>query len=285
MEMVCRQTATRRRVGVGENEGEEEDGEGGEEEEDDADDEGEEEVATYDFAKFNAHGGAGDGLGGAGAGVGAVKDSDDMIDMYKEWVAKYPLISIEDPFDRKDWDSFFRLKSALEERGGEGGDDDEIGEGEGEATGESEGVEEGDAAAQPLPPVGGDDTCVFQIVGDELLVGAEEIMKACDENQVNTMTLELGKRPTVSQNIAVCSQVQDQGWGVIVSSRPGEATDCFMADFAVGMQTGQIKAGGLQHAENTSKYNQLLRIASAPSAPPYAGPDFRRQDGVTSSSS
>ncbi|XP_010557227.1 PREDICTED: cytosolic enolase 3 [Tarenaya hassleriana] len=32
------------------------------------------------------------------------KSGDDMIDMYKELCAEYPIISIEDPFDREDWE-------------------------------------------------------------------------------------------------------------------------------------------------------------------------------------
>ena len=54
----------------------------------------------------------------------------------------------------------------------------------------------------------------------------------------------------------------------------------FMADFAVGVQAGQIKVGGLFHAENTDKYNQLLRLASSAAPPPFAGPDFRNKDSI-----
>jgi len=200
--------------------------------------------------------------------------------MYKDWCGRFPIISLEDPFDRKDWESFFRLKSALED-GGEGSGEDEDGEAAAAAEG-GEGGEEGGAAAavRKLEPVGGDEQCMVQIVGDELIVGAADITKATDEHQINTMTLELGKRPSVTENIATCSQVQEQGWGVIVSARAGETDDTFAADFAIGMQAGQFKAGGLNSAGSIAKYNQLLRVASGADAPRYAGPNFRKQDSV-----
>merc|ERR1712045_844881 len=32
---------------------------------------------------------------------------------YKEWITKYPMISIEDPFDQDDWDSYNILQKEL----------------------------------------------------------------------------------------------------------------------------------------------------------------------------
>merc|ERR1711988_1856243 len=34
------------------------------------------------------------------------KTADQLIDYYKNWIAKYPLVSIEDPFDQDDWDAY-----------------------------------------------------------------------------------------------------------------------------------------------------------------------------------
>ena len=42
--------------------------------------------------------------------------------------------------------------------------------------------------------------------------------------------------------------------------RSGETEDCFIADLAVGLATGQIKTGAPCRSERLSKYNQLLRI-------------------------
>jgi len=39
--------------------------------------------------------------------------SDEMIAMYKQWVAAYPLVSLEDPLDEEDWDGFVKITKAL----------------------------------------------------------------------------------------------------------------------------------------------------------------------------
>ena len=44
---------------------------------------------------------------------GKVLTSDDMVEMYKELVAKYPIISIEDGMGEHDWDGFLKLTEAI----------------------------------------------------------------------------------------------------------------------------------------------------------------------------
>ena len=41
------------------------------------------------------------------------KTSDEMIDMYEEWIAKYPIISIEDGLDEEDWEGWKKLTERL----------------------------------------------------------------------------------------------------------------------------------------------------------------------------
>jgi len=50
------------------------------------------------------------------------------------------------------------------------------------------------------------------------------------------------------------------GWAAIVSHRSGETEDTTIADLAVGLNTGLIKAGAPCRSERTAKYNRLLRI-------------------------
>jgi enolase len=46
----------------------------------------------------------------------------------------------------------------------------------------------------------------------------------------------------------------------VVSHRSGETEDHFIADLAVAVNGGQIKAGSLSRSDRLAKYNQLLRI-------------------------
>merc|ERR1719201_2831981 len=41
------------------------------------------------------------------------KTSDEMIGIYKEWIAKYPFVSIEDPFDQDDWENYAELMKKM----------------------------------------------------------------------------------------------------------------------------------------------------------------------------
>jgi len=50
------------------------------------------------------------------------------------------------------------------------------------------------------------------------------------------------------------------GWMQIISHRSGETEDTTIADLAVALNTGQIKAGAPGRSERVAKYNRLLRI-------------------------
>jgi enolase len=47
---------------------------------------------------------------------------------------------------------------------------------------------------------------------------------------------------------------------VVVSHRSGETEDTTIADLAVALNVGQIKAGAPCRSDRVAKYNQLLRI-------------------------
>ncbi|MDN5569933.1 MAG: phosphopyruvate hydratase [Propionibacteriaceae bacterium] len=44
---------------------------------------------------------------------GAKKSSDEMIEIYADWIAKYPLVSIEDPLNEEDWDGWKKFTTEL----------------------------------------------------------------------------------------------------------------------------------------------------------------------------
>mmetsp|Transcript_4741 Transcript_4741/g.15293 ORF Transcript_4741/g.15293 Transcript_4741/m.15293 type:complete len:707 (-) Transcript_4741:712-2832(-) len=41
------------------------------------------------------------------------KTSDEMITYYKDWMAKYPFVSIEDPFDQDDWEAYSKFQAEV----------------------------------------------------------------------------------------------------------------------------------------------------------------------------
>merc|ERR1712226_676884 len=47
-----------------------------------------------------------------GGSPAMLKTADEMISYYQEWFAKYPFVSIEDPFDQDDWEAYAEFQSA-----------------------------------------------------------------------------------------------------------------------------------------------------------------------------
>jgi len=41
------------------------------------------------------------------------KSSDEMIALYKDWFARYPFVSIEDPFDQDDWEAYSKFQAEV----------------------------------------------------------------------------------------------------------------------------------------------------------------------------
>jgi len=41
------------------------------------------------------------------------KSAEELIEYYKVWLAKYPLVSIEDPFDQDDWEAYTKFMIAV----------------------------------------------------------------------------------------------------------------------------------------------------------------------------
>jgi len=116
-----------------------------------------------------------------------------------------------------------------------------------------------------------------QIVGDDLLVtNPLRINMASEKSACNALLLKVNQIGSVTEAIDAVKLAKQNGWGVMTSHRSGETEDCYIADLAVGLCTGQIKTGAPCRSERLSKYNQLLRIEEElGSRAVYAGQLFR----------
>jgi enolase len=72
--------------------------------------------------------------------------------------------------------------------------------------------------------------------------------------------IKLNQIGTVTETIEAIQMARNSGFTSIISHRSGETEDATIADFVVGLGTGQIKTGSLCRSDRTAKYNQLLRI-------------------------
>ncbi len=101
----------------------------------------------------------------------------------------------------------------------------------------------------------------IQIVGDDLFVtNPKRLERGISEKAGNSILIKLNQIGTVSETIDAINMARKAGFTSVVSHRSGETEDTTIADFVVGLGTGQIKTGSLCRSERTAKYNQLLRI-------------------------
>jgi len=100
-----------------------------------------------------------------------------------------------------------------------------------------------------------------QIVGDDILVtNPRFIARAIEEKTCNAALIKLNQIGTVTETIEAVELCRKAGWGYVISHRSGETEDTFLADFALAMGGGQIKAGSVCRGERIAKYNRLLEI-------------------------
>ncbi len=138
-----------------------------------------------------------------------------LMNYYLKLIKKYPIISIEDPFQQEDFRSFAELR----QKGG------------------------------------------IQIVGDDLTVtNLQRIEKAIKEKSCNCLLLKVNQIGTLTEALEAVRLAYANGWKVMVSHRSGETEDTFIADLAVGLGCGMMKAGAPCRGERTAKYNRLLRV-------------------------
>jgi enolase len=110
---------------------------------------------------------------------------------------------------------------------------------------------------------------VCQIVGDDIFVTNPELLqRGIDSGCANSILIKPNQIGTLTETIDAVKLAQANDWRAIISHRSGETEDTTIAHLAVGLNTGQIKAGSMSRTDRTAKYNELLRIEEMLS--PYA---------------
>jgi enolase len=101
----------------------------------------------------------------------------------------------------------------------------------------------------------------IEVVGDDLYVtNPAFIRRGIAAQATNAVLIKLNQIGTVTETIEAVELCRQVGWRFMVSHRSGETIDSFIADFAVAMGGGQLKAGSLSRGERLAKYNRLLEI-------------------------
>jgi enolase len=100
-----------------------------------------------------------------------------------------------------------------------------------------------------------------QLVGDDLFVTNVSILAEGIEKKIaNSILIKPNQIGTVSETMQTIRLAQRSGYSCVMSHRSGESEDTFIADFAVAMNTGEIKTGSTARSDRIAKYNRLLEI-------------------------
>ncbi|CAN0061526.1 unnamed protein product [Discosporangium mesarthrocarpum] len=201
---------------------------------------------------------------------------EDLLDMYTDWLQKYPIRTIVEPFAAVDSQTTKELlargQELLEAKFPEAGGGQE----EGEATSAQGNQPEKVAEAGGTPSgLGGDEKFILQIVADAGISTITDITSANEQRAANAIFLSLGKGATVSGCIALATKARELGWGIVVGGTGDNegSPDHFVADFATGLRAGQIHLEGLGSASAVAACCQMLRMEGRGVKCP--GPMFR----------
>jgi enolase len=101
----------------------------------------------------------------------------------------------------------------------------------------------------------------IMVIGDDLFTtNVKRIEEGIRNRSANALLVKINQIGTVTEARKAAELAHSTGWKTAVSHRSGETEDTFIADFAVGIGSGYIKAGAPARGERVSKYNRLLRI-------------------------
>ncbi len=101
----------------------------------------------------------------------------------------------------------------------------------------------------------------IQLVGDDLFVTNKKyLQEGINKGVANSILIKLNQIGTVSETLETIRLAYRNGYTCVVSHRSGESEDAFIADFAVALNTAQIKTGAPARSERIAKYNRLLGI-------------------------
>ncbi len=100
-----------------------------------------------------------------------------------------------------------------------------------------------------------------QLVGDDIFVTNPTLLgRGIAEGVANAILIKLNQIGTLTETLDTVALASQSGYRSVISHRSGETEDTTIADLAVAVNAGQIKAGAPARSDRVAKYNQLLRI-------------------------
>ena len=153
-----------------------------------------------------------------------------LVSMYREWIEKYYVISVEDGLTEDDWQGWSMMTEKI-------------------------------AKKTIMDDVIKNILNQNLLIGDDLLVtNVKRVEKAIKEKACNAVLIKVNQIGTLSETLNCIRLAKKNKLKVMISHRSGETTDDFIADLAVGTAAEFIKSGSLSRGERLCKYNRLMKI-------------------------
>ena len=153
-----------------------------------------------------------------------------LINMYKEWIDKYHVVSVEDGLAEDDWEGWKIMTEKI-------------------------------AGKQILNGIPKNVLSENLLVGDDLLVtNVKRVERAIKEKACNAVLIKVNQIGSLSETLECIRLAKKNKMKIMISHRSGETTDDFIADLAAGTAAEFIKSGSLSRGERLCKYNRLMKI-------------------------
>ncbi|KKT95524.1 MAG: enolase, enolase [Parcubacteria group bacterium GW2011_GWC1_45_14] len=161
---------------------------------------------------------------------GVTLERDRLINLYKEWIEKYYIISVEDGLHEEDWDGWAQMQEKI-------------------------------AKKSFLNGLIGSGTKETMLIGDDLLVtNVKRLQKAIEHKSCNSVLIKVNQIGSLSETFDCIRLAKKNKMRTVISHRSGETTDEFISDLAVGTGADYMKSGSLSRGERICKYNRLAKI-------------------------
>ncbi|EKD59037.1 MAG: hypothetical protein ACD_56C00006G0016 [uncultured bacterium] len=161
---------------------------------------------------------------------GVLLEREQLINIYREWIDKYYIVSVEDGLAEDDWEGWAQMTEKI--------------------------------AKKPiLPGIPKEVLNENLLVGDDLLVtNVKRVERAIAEKACNAVLIKVNQIGSLSETLNCISLAKKNKLKIMISHRSGETTDDFIADLAAGTAAEFIKSGSLSRGERLCKYNRLMKI-------------------------
>lgn len=189
------------------------------------------------------------------AGVDLTPTAEGLLEIYLEWLEKYPITAFVEPFAPAD----IVHSRELLNRGHEvlqNKSQSSVGEGSAapQAANEGEGGDEGG-------PSGAKDPSRLKVIADESVLTPVQLGSVNEQRGANAVLINIAKMSTVSESVALAAKANEVGWTVIVgASSEDELDGQFLTDLAVGLRANKLFMGGLRSVAAVAACAHLARI-------------------------